>query len=494
MIKIQYSKLRAAALILLLLPTFVFIVTWLKLGFAFLGAQLLAVALFFVLKTKDDRELEFKISTLVILAVGVAVWVYLAGQGGFFSQKGDHFYRNVIFRDLVNYDWPVRYHNEADESLVYYIGYWLVPALFGKIFTAMAGFNAGWLAARIVLFIWSFLFIYTSILLVCFKLGSGKRKAMFVVLVVFVFFSGMDVLGIRNTDITNHIEWWSFNMQFSSMTTQLFWVFNQAVPAWLATALTLNEKDERAYALIGLGLLSTSPLPLVGLAVYMLYKAAIEFNNYAKKKEIAKYIKRVATIPNILAVVTILPVYSLYYRNNVASEGSFKFIGDHITSDPKVAIPAYIAFLLVEFAFLLILITNKKNKNDAIYAFAFLAFAPLARIGTEFDFCMRASIPALFIIMVMLIEYFYDVLENKEKRVHLQSLCLVVVFFLVGAVTPMVEISNNVRRYVETEGESAKQLDVLETLMDSTFEGRINFVCVDSANTFFYKYIAKADT
>ena len=39
-----------------------------------------------------------------------------------------------------------------------------------------------------------------------------------------------------------HIEWWARFYQFSSFTTQLFWVFNQAVPAWIATLLVLSTK------------------------------------------------------------------------------------------------------------------------------------------------------------------------------------------------------------------------------------------------------------
>lgn len=497
MVKIHYSKLRAFALILLLLPTLIFFVTWLKLGIALVASTILVIAVVMALKTEDEI-IEFKWTSLLFLAIGIAIWVYLAGLGGFFSQKSDHIYRNPIFRDLINYQWPVRYHNEADEGMVYYIGYWLIPALFGKFFKAVSGADAGWLAGRIALFVWSFIMIYTIILLVCFKLKSGSKRAVYLIFVVFVFFSGMDALGIKNADITYHIEWWSSNMQFSSMTTQLFWVFNQAVPTWLAMALTINERDERAYALIGMGLLSTSPLPIVGLAAYMVYKAVVQFVAFAKKKEINKYIKRVATIPNILAIVSILPIYGLYYRDNYASSGSLQVVGEQVASAEKnsviVFLAGYVAFILVEFAFLLLLLVNKKNKHEAIYSFVFLLLAPLVKIGTGLDFCMRASIPALFIIMILQMEYFYDMLEHKEKRVHLQSLCLVIVFFLVGAVTPMVEICNNVRRYVESDGESVHDYDFYNSLMDSSFDGRINFVCVNADETPFFRYLAETDT
>lgn len=52
-------------------------------------------------------------------------------------------------------------------------------------------------------------------------------------LVVFLLFSGMDVLMARyNPEAWRHqIEWWAQCYQFSSNTTCLFWVYNQAVPA-----------------------------------------------------------------------------------------------------------------------------------------------------------------------------------------------------------------------------------------------------------------------
>jgi hypothetical protein len=55
------------------------------------------------------------------------------------------------------------------------------------------------------------------------------------------------------------------------MSTQLCWVFNQAVPAWNATALMLNEKDKSAFALIGLAILPRRRSHWLGWLFYAVY-------------------------------------------------------------------------------------------------------------------------------------------------------------------------------------------------------------------------------
>ena len=58
----------------------------------------------------------------------------------------------------------------------------------------------------------------------------------------------MDVLGYYMTGIdmktvlqTTYLEWWT-DFQFSGFTTQLFWVFNQAIPAWVAVIISSFKK------------------------------------------------------------------------------------------------------------------------------------------------------------------------------------------------------------------------------------------------------------
>lgn len=52
--------------------------------------------------------------------------------------------------------------------------------------------------------------------------------------------------------LTNHehIDFWCGIAQYSSMSTLLFWVFNQAIYAWLILCIILAQKDNRHIVFI----------------------------------------------------------------------------------------------------------------------------------------------------------------------------------------------------------------------------------------------------
>ena len=506
MITLHLKKLRAAAILLLAVPALIFFVTWLKLYIGIPCALLLCVAVFLASKC-EDREIKIKKSTLLVLGLLVLVWAVLSGQGEFFTQKRDYEYRNVILRDLINYSWPVRYPHGNDESLVYYIGFWLLPALFGKLGAALGGFEVGWLIARIVILIWTAVLVYVTFLLVLFKVGQSKAKAVYLTLAIFILFSGMDAVGslANPARFLRHIEWWAAYFQFSSMSTQLCWVFNQAVPAWLACALAFNEKDEKSFALIGLLLLPTSPLPLVGLAVYMLAFAVRDLVISLKEKKLGAFFKNVFTPQNILALVTLVPVFGLYYMNNIAStdsnNGGVSGMGDYSQESPAVFAVVYILFVLFEFGFLLLQLKSKSNRFESLVILGTLLVCPLIQVGNSADFCMRASIPALFLLMLMLMEYLVpELLREKDKNADKKSkeyqkqarkLFTVMLIFIVGCVTPLVEYTSSARMFIETKGECVTQYDYMESLDELPIESKMNFVGTDSANSAFYKYLAR---
>ena len=67
---------------------------------------------------------------------------------------------------------------------------------------------------------------------------------------VVVLFSGLDIIGSLLDDgprfrtdwnITTHLEWWAGKYQYSSMTTQLFWVPNHALGGWLIIGLLFRN-------------------------------------------------------------------------------------------------------------------------------------------------------------------------------------------------------------------------------------------------------------
>lgn len=130
---------------------------------------------------------------------------------------------------LVEYDWPVirevtTENGSSTRGMIYYIGFWLPSAVFGKIFTLNAGYYFQ--------FFWAILGVSLVYYFVC---NYFKKLSVFPLLGM-IFFSGLDILGYYMIDynfaelkLYSHIEFWCSGYQFSSMTTQLFWVFNQAI-------------------------------------------------------------------------------------------------------------------------------------------------------------------------------------------------------------------------------------------------------------------------
>ena len=76
----------------------------------------------------DDSSVQISRRNLIFTVFGIMVWVALSGIGGFAFQNTDLHIRNAIFRDLITYDWPVKYFTNPVNpsipySLVYYTGF-----------------------------------------------------------------------------------------------------------------------------------------------------------------------------------------------------------------------------------------------------------------------------------------------------------------------------------------------------------------------------------
>src|SRR6266545_7483244 len=217
----------------LLLPFILFCMGWLRLAIALPVVGLMLGVLWKLWNIESPESLDFGVSYTIFPAIILTgLWVFLSGVGGYAFQNWDHHWRNAVFRDLITNDWPVVYslpEHGPIKMLVYYVGYWLPAAIAGKLF--------GWKFANLILFLWTWLGVLLMVLQLSIKLKASLLKTMFLL----VAFSGMDALGVilfakeypTLWPPVQHLEIWAGNLQYSSFTTQLFWVFNQSVPAWL---------------------------------------------------------------------------------------------------------------------------------------------------------------------------------------------------------------------------------------------------------------------
>lgn len=131
----------------------------------------------------------------------------------------------------------------------------------------------------------------------------------------------MDILGAlyssRLPDLlaydAMHLEWWTNDFQFSSLTTCLFWVFNQTVGAWLATVCFLQEKDCRNYLLLGTACLMCGPFPFVGLVIFMVVRGIVLLAQRQKG-----VLQSAFSPANVLVLVVVLSITASYFLANNA--------------------------------------------------------------------------------------------------------------------------------------------------------------------------------
>lgn len=527
--KISYNRIRCAAVMYAVVPIFIFFFGWLSIFWATVFSGLLAAACFFFYKNSRKRDGEKTyavISKLMLAIIGIIafVWCFLAGQGGFVHQSNDHIIRNAIFRDMIKMPWPVVYSDGS--MLSYYIAHWMFPALLGKIFYAVSGsVSLGYAAGNVFLLIWSSIGVFLVLLLTVILTYSKKKSHILLAVFMFIFFSGLDFVGAtvfkHRTD--HHFEWWALYMQYSSITTCIFWVYNQTIAIWLITLCIINERSCKNFAFLGLLALPFGPLPFIGIVMMCVIKAAVISVRHIRKGQIIK-LKNILSLQNILPCISILPVYYLYYfsnaivSNDVGLNGiNYKtpqlntgfrlnefFLNPIIERNIPVSIymiRLYIAFIVIEFGIYaaIILIYKKKNKEkiapEFIGTIILLLLMPLFRLGTAGDFTMRASIPPIVYIAVEFIKTFIELINQKKKITNfngfiLKNVCIVIIsfIFILGAVTPATEFHREISLTLSGVDTIADRRE--KESMDEV-ESKDNFVAKNYTRSTFYKYICK---
>lgn len=434
MIEIKYRLLRNLLVLYLAIPIIIFFMSWLNPLPAILFTLGLTAAVFFIMKDRNEEyfkadSLRISKKHLILIAVIAFAWCFLAGQGGFMHQSGDHVIRNVIMKDLVRLNWPVTYRDGSD-LLCYYIAHWMVPASAGKIAYLISGsIKAGYAVCNVVLLLWStlgcFLTLTLFTLMTCFR----RNVNVFVSIFIFILFSGADIIHSSWLQ-RDHFEWWIWFFQYSSISTCLFWVYNQAIAAWIVTLCIINENNVKNFALIGLLALPYAPLPLIGIVYICVVKGFVLLFEGRRNRKFSTFLMQIFSPQNLLGVLTIATVYILYYMSNMVIMNEnpnlntgFRFLGNfaadftsHDLSRITQAIYLYAEFILTEFGLLAICL-HKYMKKDFVYKFVVvsLLFIPLFQVGIAHDFCMRVSIPGLIYICFAAASFIQQELSDKEK-------------------------------------------------------------------------------
>ncbi len=411
----------------LLIPFIIFCLGWFRLMIALPITALMLWVLWRLWNSAESADEPLPRVTISVIVL-TGLWVFLSGVGGYAFQNWDHHWRNAVLRDLITYDWPVIYSSPERgplEMLVYYVGYWLPAALAGKLL--------GWKAANFVLFLWSWLGVLLTVLHLNLKLKTSLLKTAFLL----ITFSGMDALGtlLFAGDYptlwppVQHLEIWSANLQYSSFTTQLFWVFNQAVPAWLCVVLMINKlKRDQAVLVWGLCFFF-APLASIGLLPYLIIEWFKE-----TRVNIRDLFKDVRFELLFAGLLIVLSSWLFFSSNSAAQERGFQ----------ALALKNVLVFFLLEGGILWLLLAPRLWRDPRWTATGILLLLiPFIQLGSGRDFVMRASIAPLFYLMVWCGEVIYQNVTTRSYRIAFA------VILVIGALTPLYEIDRSLYRTFE---------------------------------------------
>ncbi len=506
---IKYRTFYIASTAYLCLPILIFFIGFLKAVFAaafglllILGA-VLAVRRLSVNKAPDGlgaKEVFIDTKTLIVSAIIFILWCFIAGIGGIMWQTYDFCVRNAVMNDLVELKWPLfydmslqqnpevqAYFGDGTFAFVYYVTYWMVPALAGKVFGITVG--------RIVLLLWSVL----GILLAFIGVSFINKKATLITALIFVFFSGIDILPyavrimLNRADNVFSAEGYAEYFTFCSNTTSVFNVFNQVIPVWLIVTM-LMTCDGRDTGFTGALTFCYSPwgtLTVFPIAIYSLIKKAREMRLKGKG------LNTVLSVNNILVPTVLVIVFGTLYMAGNSATSLKGFIFEFYPVGSIVI--RYLLLMVFDLLPLVLLLYNDYKKNGYfLVATAILALLPFYRITFWNDFNTRGSMAPLFVLCIMLCGTAENKLfdrntkgKAKQKLKTAQATFLLVMFL--GGLTGLGCIFEGVINTLTGAETAANGIGSFGNIADANYMYIVEeqFFVKDYCDSLYFKYLSK---
>ena len=436
------DALDRAAIGYLLLPLILFLAGWLVLAVA---VPLLACVLYAArplylggnARPAGGRPVGLTGPHLAVAVLVGSVWAVLGGTDHWVFANADWHMRDALLHDLVVARWPVGYGYLGGTSTLLRapIAYFLPAALVGK-----AG---GLPAAHVALLLWTAVGASLFLLQVL-SLAPARLGAMLVVVTILVFFSGLDIVGtiidVGPSDRTGghlgtHLEWWAGRYQYSSMTTQLFWVPNHAFGAWLTIGLLArHERDSAIDGMLPLVLVAIalwSPFAALGCLPFVIWKGLDTL-----WRERALRLLHPRTWVPALAIGLAVAGYLTLDASGIPA-GWASAPGEGVA----MQLLRHLQFFLLEAGFIGIALVALRSSVEILLALLVLALLPFAVFGPGNDLVMRASIPSLAVLAIGCARALADVPADGRWRwkVALGGL------LAVGAITPIHEFARSIQ-------------------------------------------------
>lgn len=401
----------------LLLWRFLDIAPWWAYALGLSGLVALCVGIVRLVPDVPDNRIGIRLIGMCLLVAFLLM--LLGGQGRFLYANIDWQVRYAVLRDMAINPWPFVYTaRPAPDVLRAPIGMFLAPALAFKALGGHAGNIALLIQNSAVLGL---------MLAIASRLFSSTR-ARFWALLVFLAFSGLDAAGslFVHGNLTDHLENWA-QIQYSSTITLAFWVPHHAMMAWIGALLFLLWRTGRLPLSVFLAIL---PLTLLWSPFGLL--GTLPFAVLAGVETLIQRRLRVSDSA-LPALAVLLCVPGLLYLSAAGDD-----VGVRLYAPGTLR---YVIFQLFETApYLVPLAFLARGSRFGWPVFALVAaclvLMPFIQIGWSIDFMMRASVPALTILTVMVA----DAVTPGEKIAPAPIRYWLLLAPIIGSVTGQHEI------------------------------------------------------
>ena len=424
------------SLVYILLPSFIFLASWVSRPVSILAIGLIMIAFFYATRKirfdglDNHGNLYVLNRSLIIRSGGFSLVLCLISEFGLSPyQSYDYMAHNYKFNLLACQELPL-FDVEKGIYACYYFGFYIVPSMFGKIF--------GLASIQYFSFIWIWIGLWLSFIWINIRLEFESIKPIYSkygiwilliltgsfvnsILPLYDFFIHDDFVSNNAVDLTNNFV---LN-QVPVFTRNLSESTQHSIPAILGISIFLvifKNRDSAFYGILFLlGTLFWSPFSTIGLFLFVLLKILKQlFDKPSRIYSIVAF--------SLISLLGFLPIIIFFLSSNSTSMASNKFIWQVDIA----SWPFYYALYVFSFIGVWFFLLGRKifffDKEALIVSVVIFLVLGLVQMGHYNDLNIRASIPAQIVLGLSVIL----VLMRDFELLTIRFL-IVLVFFVVNS-------------------------------------------------------------
>ncbi len=396
------------SLIYILLPSLIFLATWVNRLVSVAAIGLIMIPVFYAIRKLEVKGID-RVDNIYIPDRGIVIRsgifsliVCLISEFGLSPYQGyDYMAHNYKFNFLTTQELPL-YDVKHGLYACYYFGFYMVPSMLGKIF--------GLASVQYFSFIWIWIGLYLSFIWISVRLEKEDIKPIFkkygiwVLLILTgsfvnsilplykfltndIFVSNNAIL-LKGDFVLNQVPVFTRNLSESTQHT---------IPAILGISIFLvilkNKNNIFYYILFLFGTLFWSPFSTIGLflfALSMILRQVVDKKTYIYLRDVVVF--------SVIALLGFFPIIIFFLSSNSTDMGSNKFIWQTGTSNWIL----YYALYLFSFWFIWFFLLGKRvlSFDREVLTISSVTFILLGlmQMGHYNDLNIRATIPAQIVL------------------------------------------------------------------------------------------------